>query len=74
MMQLTTLQLAEAVASAVIAATRPDGNEPYGNAPARAVLDTLHKYDVWFCRVTENDRGVTVETPCEQLKLFEEAP
>jgi len=58
----TTLQLAEAIAQAV------SRWEPGATAhtPAVVVLDTLRRYQCWFCRLEEVE-GATVETPLQPL-------
>jgi hypothetical protein len=66
---VTTLELAHAIATAVLAAARPRGAAPYGDAPTQAVLQTLHAHDAWFCRCVEDDVLGTVETPYEPVQL-----
>jgi len=68
---MTTLELADAIATAVIRATQPQGNEPYGDAPTQAVLKTLQDHQSWFCRITYDAHGDDIgETPYEQQELF----
>ena len=59
----TAYQLAEEIARV---ARDPLPNEQ----PAEAVLRALHENGSWFCRVEEDDTGLTVEFPYEQRKLF----
>lgn len=67
MSELTTLQLAEAIGRAVLKGA------PFGE-PAQAVLRTLRHHQSWFCRLTEDAEGVTVEVayPPVQQWLFDD--
>ena len=67
---MTTLELAEKIATAVIRATQPAGSKPYGDAPTQAVLTTLIANDAWLCKlkVDEGVDGMEGETHEE---LFE---
>jgi hypothetical protein len=60
---LTTLQLANAIAHAVLRTA------PYGD-PAQAVLRTLRQHRAWFYRLTEDADGCTVETPYEPVQQW----
>lgn len=69
---MTTLELARAIADAVLAGfalARPidSRQDPY----TQAVLRTLEQHDSWFCTATEDADGITVETPYpRQSELF----
>jgi hypothetical protein len=69
---MTTLELARAIADAVlwVAVTNPRATDSTSDAPTQAVLRVLHETDSWFCRLTEDQAGCTVETPYEQPELF----
>lgn len=69
MTEMTTLQLAERIAYAVMAAAR--SKVPYGDAPTQAVIDTLFATGSWFCRLEDTTKG-TVETPYKQLDLLQD--
>jgi hypothetical protein len=56
-MALTSLELAEKIARAVLHAAMSGDGKAYGNAPALAVLETLHDTSHWFTRVTETEHG-----------------
>ena len=55
---MTTLQLARLIAVAARACDTVDG-------AAVSVLNVLHATSSWFCRVSEDDDGLTVETRYE---------
>ena len=57
-MTLTSLQLAERIAAAVLIA---HANAP-GELPAPAVMDTLREYGCWFCRLEETGGATTFTT------------
>ena len=76
---VTTLELARAIADAVSIALRPGGMRPNRHddstkdAPTQAVLRTLEAHQSWFCRLSEDERGITVETKYpRQTELFGE--
>jgi hypothetical protein len=58
---MTTLQLARAIADAAINALDGLEYEDHKDPPTQAVLRVLHETDSWFCRLTEDERGLTVE-------------
>jgi hypothetical protein len=68
---MTTLELARAIADAVDLALRPSGPGPNRHQdsakdpPTQAVLRVLHETDSWFCRLSEDEQGCTVETRYE---------
>ncbi|MET0742976.1 MAG: hypothetical protein ABWY78_06355 [Microvirga sp.] len=66
---MTTLQLAERLVLAVLSESR--AHVPVHRVVVErlsvALLDELRRNDCWFCRVTEDNRGVTVETPLEDV-------
>jgi len=71
---MTTLELAEAIVQAVLGAAYDSGNgfmwEADRKPEREAVLEVLRENDSWFCRVSEDANGCTVETPYEQQELF----
>ena len=72
---MTTLELAEAIAMAVIAHADEISDPEWRDGRtfkrcAEVVLDTLREHQSWFCRVSDPEDGVTVETPYEQIDLF----
>jgi hypothetical protein len=75
---MTTLELARAIADAVLACpvtmTGPYSSlrwdDSTQDAPTQAVLRVLHDTDSWFCRLSEDHAGCTVQTPYEHPELF----
>lgn len=70
---MTTLELAEKIATAVIRATQPAGMAPYGDAATQAVLTTLIANESWFCRLrveelADGTHGATHEEPYERVQ------
>lgn len=64
MPDLTTLQLAEAIAFAVLATDRDGGNS------VQAVMATLREHSAWFCRVSQNADGVIDLATVRQMEMF----
>ena len=50
---MTTLELARAVADAVLATTQRRNNNPMLDAPTQAVLRTLKANEAWFVRAAD---------------------
>ena len=63
---MTTLELAEQIASAVIEACHDGCNT------AEAVLDTLDKHDAWFCRTPRDAEDGTRHV--EDIRAFPYQP
>ncbi len=67
MTNLTTLQLAEQIARAVVSETALNAYDVLGRIHyeplTQAVLATLRKHGCWFCRLTETAHGT------EQMRL-----
>ncbi len=55
---MTTLELARAIADAVLATTHRRNRNSVLDAPTQAVLSTLHANGSWFARATSDDFGV----------------
>lgn len=71
---LTTLQLAEEIALAVLKDAYDSGEGFMWEHAAKrgpAVLQVLRDNEAWFCRLRKNGAGVTVS---EQLPLWSENP
>jgi hypothetical protein len=82
---MTTRELAEKIARAILRSVdsdeahlaphdsyfNPQWEKEWGNRNDLAVdvLSVLHEHDAWFCRWTEDARGVTVETSYERVGL-----
>lgn len=69
---LTTLQLAEAIARAVLEDAYDSGEGfqwEHAHKRAQAVLQTLRANGCWFCRVTEGPEPVGGIVKSEQMEL-----
>jgi len=66
--QLTTLQLAEAIALRVMIGVfdeQANGMWEYHEKAALLILDELRKHEAWFCRLAVNEKLVSTDTPME---------
>jgi len=63
--QLTTLQLAEAIALRVMIGVfdeEANGMWEYHEKAALLVLDELRKHEAWFCRIAVNEKLISADT------------
>lgn len=70
-MTLTTLQMARAIAEAVCANDLSDFDDlpDKDHPPTQAVLATLREHGSWFCRIREDEKAGTVDTPYEDVQM-----
>jgi len=57
---MTTLQLARAIADAVLATTQRRNKNSMMDAPTQAVLRTLEGNDAWFMRFSVDEDGIGI--------------
>lgn len=72
MSDLTTLQLAEKIAVAVLEAAYDSGKGfmwEHAHEHASAVLRTLHENESWFCRAPQDENGDGIDL--DQIRPYE---
>ena len=71
MAEMTSLELAQAIADAVVEADDDDSwSDGYRDSRAASVLKVLRDTGHWFCRVDHDAKGVTIDVPLP----FEDQP